>query len=104
MNNINQQIFNMIGLAKRAAKISYGATTLAKITQNATRLVFVASDASDNTKKRAINKCIHYKVEFYDQFNSDQISQAIGDNNIKVLSINDVNIAKKILSLLTQLQ
>ncbi len=101
--HINNQIFNMVGLAKRASKISYGATALVKIAAREAKFVFIASDASDNTIKRATNKCINYKVLYNNDYNTDMISRAVGAYNIKVLSIDDFNIASKIKTLLHNL-
>ncbi len=104
MDHLHKQIFNMIGLGKRASKISYGATAITKIAERQAKFVFIASDASENTQKRATNKCINYKVTYNIDFDTDFISQAVGNHNIKVLSINDNNFAKKIKSLLTDLE
>ena len=49
MNNY----LNTLGLAARARKIVTGETLITKIRSNEVEFVIIASDASDNTKKRS---------------------------------------------------
>ena len=49
MNNY----LNTLGLAARARKIITGETLITKIRNNEVEFVIIASDASDNTKKRS---------------------------------------------------
>ncbi len=48
MNNY----LNTLGLAARARKIITGETLITKIRNNEVEFVIIASDASDNTKKK----------------------------------------------------
>ena len=53
-----KKIYGMIGMAKRAGKISTGAFICEKmIRSKQAKLVFLATDASDNTKKSIQNSC-----------------------------------------------
>lgn len=58
MNNF----LSLLGLASRARKIVTGETLIKKIRTNAIYLVIIASDASDNTKKKFIDKCTSYNL------------------------------------------
>ena len=60
MNNF----LSLLGLASRARKIVTGETLIKKIRTNAIYLVIIASDASDNTKKKFIDKCTSYNVDY----------------------------------------
>ena len=60
MNNY----LNTLGLAARARKIVTGETLITKIRSNEVEFVIIASDASDNTKKKITDKCTSYKVEY----------------------------------------
>ena len=53
MNNY----LNTLGLAARARKIVTGETLITKIRSNEVEFVIIASDASDNTKKKITDKC-----------------------------------------------
>ena len=89
MKNNNILIMNMFGIAKRAGKLNYGNIVIEKIVNHDAKVVFITVDASDNTKKRYNNKCIHYKVKYFNKFTSAEIAQAIGQANVKVVAIND---------------
>ncbi len=54
MNTVNRQkAMNLMGLAMRAGKLITGEElTIAEIRKQKAKLVFVATDASENTRKR----------------------------------------------------
>ncbi len=91
---------NMLGMAMRARKLSVGDTVLEDIRKNKAKLVVIASDASDNTKKRLIDKCTFYRVDYCFIESSSALSQAIGKTNCKAVSILEVGFAKTIASCL----
>ena len=92
MNNF----LNLLGLANRAHKIVTGEILIKKIRNNEINLVIIASDASDNTKKRFIDKCTSYDVEYILASNRKELSNAIGKNNRVALGIQDVGFAKSL--------
>ncbi len=78
MNN-KKKALNLLGLALRARQLESGApTVLASIRSNRAKLVIVAEDASENTKKQFLDKCDYYKVPSYILFSKEEISQALG--------------------------
>ena len=60
--------------------------------------VIIASDASDNTKKKFSDKCRFYQVEYVIDGESDLISQAIGKDNRMAIGIKDRGFADSIKS------
>lgn len=81
---------NNLGLAFRAQKLHYGTTNVIKsIQKQEATLVIIANDASDNTKKKIIDKCTYYNVDYKIEYQSHEISHAIGKKNIMVISILD---------------
>lgn len=92
MNNVT----NILGLATRARKIVTGEMVLNAIRSHSAKLVVIAEDASDNTKKRLIDKCTFYNVEYVFIESSAILSQAIGKNNRMAIAINDLGFAEKI--------
>lgn len=63
----------------RAGKVISGQDiVLSGIRKQKVKLVLVASDASENTKKMMIDKCSYYHVQYIDTLTSQEISQAIG--------------------------
>ena len=69
-------------------------TLITKIRSNEVEFVIIASDASDNTKKKITDKCTSYKVEYVIACTIDELSSAIGKKNRVALGIQDTGFAK----------
>ena len=52
---LNKQVASLLGLAMRARKLATGESALKAIQSQQARLVLIASDASDYTKKKYID-------------------------------------------------
>ena len=93
----NSKLLNLIGLAKRANKVSTGEFICKKaIKTNVARLVIIAKDASDNTKKSIKNSCAFYKVESIECLDMESLGKFTGGGQRAVVSINDTNLANAI--------
>lgn len=86
----------MLGLCARARQLAVGEAVINAIRKNQTPLVLYASDASDNTKKRIVNKAIYYGVEAIEVDNSDLLSRSIGKSGRMAVAILSDGFAKKI--------
>jgi ribosomal protein L7Ae-like RNA K-turn-binding protein len=87
----------MLGLAKRAGKVSTGAFICGNmIKSRKARLVILAEDAAPNTKKSIINSCRYYNVKFIEMSDMASLGHATGGGERAVVSINDDNFAKAI--------
>ena len=85
-----------LGLAYKAKKIILGETiydNLSKI-----KLIIIAKDISLGNKKRILKKCESYKIDYIDTYDSKDLSQAIGKNNVKLIGIIDDGFKKMILN------
>ncbi len=92
-----------IGLAQRAGKIITGEENIInKIRNKHIRLVLVALDASNNTKKKYFDKCAYYNVRCIEYGTIDEISHAIGKRNRVAIGICDVGFAKGLLAKITR--
>lgn len=91
------KILSYLGFAKKANQLSSGHVVLDAVRANRAKLVIVAEDTSDRSKKQLQDKCRYYHVPCYVVLSSEEISQAIGRNNIKTVSINDTNFASAVL-------
>ncbi|MGG5343781.1 YlxQ-related RNA-binding protein [Enterococcus sp. AZ192] len=90
-----EKILNLLGLAMRAGKLVTGEElTLADIRSNKAKFVFVAADASENTRKKIKDKCSYYKVPTDESFTQSEISHAIGRTRM-IVGINDQGFATK---------
>ena len=85
-----ERILNLIGLATRARKTSMGTDiVINSIQRRDAKIVFIASDASNETIKKVQDKCSFYKVDNCLLFDTVELNNAVGKNNIKVVSVND---------------
>ena len=96
MNTVNRQkAMNLIGLAMRAGKLITGEElTIAEIRKQKAKLVFVATDASENTRQKIKDKSSYYEVPCFELFSEAEITQMIGKPR-KVFGIMDAGFAKK---------
>ena len=93
---MKQKILNLLGIAKRAGYIVGGTdSVILEMRKKKAKIVFVASDSSDKTIDNFKRKCYFYNVECNFDFNSDEISHAIGQNR-KIIALNDQGIYKAI--------
>lgn len=92
----DEKILSLIGLAMRAGKLSIGTDRIcdevrrhgvpneAEVMGRKIRsvgIVLIASDASDNTKKRLINTCSYYGIRFVETgIAADAIADKLGRN------------------------
>jgi ribosomal protein L7Ae-like RNA K-turn-binding protein len=80
-----------LGLAYKARKIAVGTElSIEKMRQKKAVLIALASDASENTKKKIRDKASYYGIDVMESLTSTQLSQSIGKTNIKVIAILDV--------------
>lgn len=87
---------NFLGLAVRARKVISGTEiTLNGIRSGEVKLVIMASDCSERTKKDLHNKASYYNVPVVDTIDSKAIISAIGKDR-KVMGITDLGFAKRL--------
>lgn len=87
---------NTLGICACARKISYGETLLKDIKSKKVYFVVVANDASDNSKKKIIDKCTYYKCEFMICLDKESITKSIGRVDlVSAVGIKDFNLTKK---------
>lgn len=96
-----QKVLNLLGLATRAGKLISGEDlTLKEIRLEQAKIVFIANDASENTRKKISDKCQYYKIPYTIQYSRAEISQAIGKERT-IVCLTDAGFAKKIRELLS---
>lgn len=102
---MSSNFLNMLGLAKRAGKVTTGEDLCKKaVKSGVSRLVIIASDASDNTKKSVTNSCKYYGVRYITAADKSEIGKFTGAQSRAVASVNDDNFAKAILDRLEKIQ
>lgn len=91
------KLYGMLGLAKRAGKVSTGAFICDKmIKSHRAKLVLLASDASENTKKAVRDSCCFHKVKLIELSDMSTLGHYTGGGDRAVVSINDNNFADAI--------
>ena len=96
-----RSVLSLLGLCQRANRLVSGEDmSLSVIKKKQAKLVFLACDAGVNTSKRIRDKSMSYHVTVVDLFNSEELSNAIGKSNRKVLVVKDQGFANKMLELL----
>lgn len=96
-----QAVLNLLGLARRASRLTTGdQLVLSAIRSGEAKLVFVARDASANTRKKFSDKSSYYQVPLVTMFSKMDLSQAIGSDRA-MIAVTDAGFAKKMQELLT---
>lgn len=73
------KIASYIGLATKAGSLANGEFSTEKaVKEGKAKLVLVAVDASDNTKKMFTNMCTYYKVPIYFFGEKSELGHAMG--------------------------
>lgn len=75
---------------------------LEQIKHKRAHLVFLASDALQNTTKRITDKSEFYQVKLNHDFTTDELNQAIGTLNRKVIAVTDKSFATMMIRELEQ--
>ena len=93
------KICGLIGIATKAGKIVAGTDACIEDMQKGkVKLVLVAEDASDRTKKNLEEEARKYQITMYTILSIEELSKAIGKVNKAVIGIRDIGFSKKIIS------
>ncbi|MFI3283818.1 MAG: 50S ribosomal protein L7ae [Erysipelotrichaceae bacterium] len=95
---MDKRVMQLLGLAKSARKVVCGSTLLNSMGN--VNYLFIASDASEKTKERFEKKCFYYQIKYCAQFDSQTLSEAIGQSNRMCVGIADRGFAKKFILLI----
>ena len=91
------KIYGMLGLARRSGSLALGAGAAADAVRHGrAKLIVIASDCSDNTKKRLCDKGAYYKAEYIVFGGCDELGRATGTANCAAAAVTDMNFAKSI--------
>ena len=98
---INNRVCGLLGLARRAGKISFGTEAcMQDIQKNKIKVLIIATDAAERTKMSFNKICNSKKIPIFEILNIDEISSAIGQSNKAVIGIRDVNFSKEIIKII----
>lgn len=95
-----EKALNLMGLAMRAGSIISGESfVLEAVRSRRGKIVLLANDASENTKKKFLDKCHFYGVPISSRFTKEEISRAIGKERV-VLTLTDKGFSARLQELL----
>ena len=95
---MNNKILALLGFASKAGKLSYGMNkTDEALKKDVSRLVIVACDTSDKSKKEVIFSANKSGIEgiVLQDCTAEQLSHAVG-RSCSVISVNDIGFAEAI--------
>ena len=93
------KVYSMLGIARKGGKISIGFdVTCLDVKDKKSKLVLIASDASDKTKKNMQFTCDKYDIKYVEYGEKEILGKSLGRKVVSVLSINDTNIASYLLN------
>ena len=93
----NKKICGLLGLATRAGKIVAGTDAcLQEIEKHNVKLLILAADSADRTKKVFNEKCKEFNIAMYEGLKIDEISKSIGRPNKAVVGVKDKGFAQAI--------
>ncbi|MBO4845150.1 MAG: ribosomal L7Ae/L30e/S12e/Gadd45 family protein [Lachnospiraceae bacterium] len=99
----NKKVLSLLGLATRSRNVVSGEFKTEKSVKSGTaKLVIVADDASDNTKKEFRDMCTFYKVPCYFFGTKEELGKSMGKEIRASLSITDDGFAGSIIKLLQE--
>ena len=85
----------MLGLATKAGKIVFGTeATIEAIAKHKVKLVLVATDASEKTKKYITLQAQKQGIQVYAIATIEEMSKAIGKHNKAIVGITDIHFAQ----------
>lgn len=98
---MNNKVLSLISICKKAGRLSTGEFTCENsIKSGYAKLVILAEDSSDNTKKKFENQCSYYNIKLITSGSKQELGKTVGQNERAVITINDEGFSKKIISLM----
>ena len=96
--NITDKALLMIGMARRANKVYTGSDKCTEaVRSKRAKLIIIATDASDNTRKMLINACTHYSVQYIEYGTMADLGHITSSPITATVAVIDDNFAKAIL-------
>lgn len=94
----NDKIFSLLGLAKKAGKLKSGEFSVeTEIKKGKAKLVVVASDSSENTKKKYNDYCSFRKVPIFFYGDKESLGKCIGAEFRAAVVVTDEGFANGII-------
>lgn len=94
------KFFNFLGLAKRSGNLIEGYSKCNELRNKKKMYLFVISkDASESTKNKFVKHCKEKNIPYIEDFSKEDLGASVGKDEIKILSIQEKNMADKLIAL-----
>lgn len=94
----------MLSIGRKAGLIISGEMgCIQSLKEGKSKLLFIASDASDNTKSKFQNICNQKKVKYIELGLKEELGESIGKGLTSVISINDGAFAKALIKIIDEI-
>ena len=94
---INNRLLGLRGISAKAGKVVSGSDACyEQIQQKKVKLIIIAQDASEKTKKNYMFYGNKYNVPVVIESTIDELSKAIGKKNKAIIGIKDFNLSTEI--------
>lgn len=102
MNNMqNQKIFNLLSMAQRANKVVSGELAVEKFVQSRkAKLLIVASDVSEGTKKKYSDMAEYHQVNLITMLSKETLGECIGKSYRAAIALEDDGFIKALVKLI----
>lgn len=98
---VEQKLLNLLGLAQRAGKIISGELPVEKaIRAGKVKLILLAQDSSDGTKKSFSDMAQFYNITLHYVLSKQTLGRCIGKDYRAVIALNDTGFIKHLLNLI----
>ena len=99
MSEQNNKIFTYLGFAQKAGKVVSGEkAVISALKKSRVKLVLLAENASERTKRVFRQYCIAKEVPIVEYSSKEKLGQVIGELSRAVIAINDEHFAQIILN------
>ena len=87
---MKSKTLSLLGLAHRAGELVLGESiVLGTIATTQIKLIFLASDAGANIKKKIRNKCQSFQIPLIEDYTAHQLTSSIGKSRLVIGVKND---------------
>jgi len=98
---MESKVYGMLGLATKAGKIAFGTEQVLKFAiKKQITLIIIAEDTSENSKKKMINNCQKYNIDYVIFGTKQELSRAIGKENKAIIALRDKSFSDNILKII----
>ena len=95
------KVISLLGFAQKAGKVTSGEEGVSgAVKSHKAKLVLLAADAAENTKKNYLRQCARHHITCEELLTKEELGSGIGKIQRAVLAVTDESFAKAILELL----